>query len=157
MVAEIAQKYGLDPRRVLERVYVSRAFTAYQLFSLIRDRLDEALDKYRCGLVMVSNVADRFIDPDVPPTEAKDLFVRICSKLAAVARDGRIVVATHTSRRSKRTMILEAALFGKASIIMSLDELHGGFSLTLKKHPKLKPLSVRLTGPHVSLMDFLEV
>ena len=148
----------MHPRRVLEHIFISRAFTAYQLFSLVRDRLDEALNKYGSKLIILSNVIDRFIDPDVPSTEAKDLLVRICLKLKAVARSGTIVVTAQPFHYpSKHSIILEAVLFGKASVILSLNESCGCLNLTLEKHPKLKPFNVKLTGTHVSLTDFLEV
>src|SRR4030043_930546 len=38
-VSESARDYGLDCKAALERVYVSRAFTAYQLSSLILEKL----------------------------------------------------------------------------------------------------------------------
>ncbi|MEM2507621.1 MAG: hypothetical protein QXF61_11320, partial [Nitrososphaeria archaeon] len=39
-LAEVARGFGLDPRYVLERIHVSRAFTAYQLSALILEKLN---------------------------------------------------------------------------------------------------------------------
>ncbi len=44
-IAEIASGYGLDPKDALEKIHISRAFTAYQLSSLILNKLETALTK----------------------------------------------------------------------------------------------------------------
>ncbi|PIU59583.1 hypothetical protein COS86_03495, partial [Candidatus Bathyarchaeota archaeon CG07_land_8_20_14_0_80_47_9] len=38
-VARLAQLHQLNPKEVLERIYISRAFTAYQMTSLIMEKL----------------------------------------------------------------------------------------------------------------------
>ncbi|MEM3649000.1 MAG: hypothetical protein QW506_07545, partial [Thermoproteota archaeon] len=68
--AEVARIFGLDPRYVLERVHVSRAFTAYQLSTLILEKLNSFLDRCNAGLVYVSDVSNLFLDRDIPKTEA---------------------------------------------------------------------------------------
>jgi hypothetical protein len=73
LVSEVARGYGFDPRYVLERIYVSRAFTAYQLSALILEKLEPFTDRHDVGLVFVSDIASLFLDRDIPKREAVDV------------------------------------------------------------------------------------
>jgi hypothetical protein len=42
-ISKIAQNNKLNPKRVLDNIYISRAFTAYQVTSLIMQHLKEAV------------------------------------------------------------------------------------------------------------------
>jgi hypothetical protein len=61
-VAEIARNYGLDSRAVLERIYVSRAFTAYQLSSLILEELESAVNTKSRSIDFLFAVSSSFFN-----------------------------------------------------------------------------------------------
>lgn len=83
LIGDVARGYGLDPRIVLDRIYVSRAFTAYQFSALVLEKLEPFVNAKRAGLILVSDIASLFLDRDIPKTEAKDLFVKVCAKLSS--------------------------------------------------------------------------
>ena len=159
VVAEVARGHGLNPKNVLERIYVSRAFTAYQLSSLILEKLEKAVRKFRSKLVTVSDISSLFLDRDVPKTEAQDLFLKVCGRLEKIARERKvIVVASHTGRTdSSRCMFLETVLYGRANVVFGLKHSRGVLKLSLESHPRLKPFTVELGGNEVRLTDFMEV
>ena len=159
IVSGIARGYGLNPKDVLERIYVSRAFTAYQLSSLILEKLEKAVRKFRSKLVAVSDISSLFLDRDVPKTEAQDLFMKVCGRLEKIAKEKKvIVVASHTGRTgSSRCMFLETVLYGRANIVFGLKQSRGVLKLSLESHPRLKPFTVELGGNEVRLTDFMEV
>jgi RecA/RadA recombinase len=70
IVAELARSYSLDSRATLENIYVSRAFTAYQLSSLILEKLEPFLKSKKAKLLIVSDISSLFFDKDIPKTEA---------------------------------------------------------------------------------------
>lgn len=123
VAAEIARSFGLDPHFVLERIYVSRAFTAYQLSALILEKLPSFLEQCNARLVFVSEISKLFLDRDIPKTEAQDLFVKVCSALSEVAsKNGKIVLATYTpDKSSRRGVFFEAALFGRSNVLIKID------------------------------------
>ena len=159
LVAESARRYGLNPRMVLQRIYVSRAFTAYQLSSLILERLEEAIEKFEARFVAVSEISSLFLDRDVPRTEAEDLFVKVCRRLQKIAAEGKaIIAASHTGHKtSRRTAFLESVLYGKASIILGLKRSRGILKLMLERHPRIEPFTLELRGNEARLTDFMEV
>jgi len=159
VVAEAARRYGLNPRDALEKIYVSRAFTAYQLSSLILERLDEAVRKFRSRFVAVSDIYSLFLDRDVPKTEAQELFMKGCGKLQKIAEERNVIIAaSHEEKRSSsRGLFFEAVLYGRASVILGLNQSRGALRFSLERHPKIKPFIVELSGNDVCLTDFMEV
>jgi len=159
VVAEAARRYGLNPRDALKRIYVSRAFTAYQLSSLILERLDEAVRSFRSRFVAVSDIYSLFLDRDVPKTEAQELFMNVCSKLQKIAKERNVIIAaSHKEKRSSsRDLFFEAVLYGRASVILGLKQSREVLRLSLERHPKIKPFTVELSGNDVCLTDFMEV
>jgi hypothetical protein len=159
LVAEVARGYGLEPRSVLEGIYVSRAFTAYQLSSLIQEKLEPFLNSKRAGLLVVSDVTSLFFDEDIPKTEAKDLFIKVCAKLSEIAAKKRsIVAATYfPARESRRDLFFEAVLFGRSNVIVKFERKGKALSFVLQDHPRIKKFSIDFPSDEVSLTNFMEV
>jgi len=119
-VAEVVKSYGLDSRLVFERIYVSRAFTAYKLSSLILEKLDSFLRSKRAKLLVVSGISSLFFDVGIPKSEAKDLFKKVCTTLSEIAANKQaIVVGSYfPERKSKRGLFFEAVLFGRSNVLV---------------------------------------
>ena len=159
IVSEIARSHGLNPKDVLEKIYVSRAFTAYQLSSLILEKLEKAIRKFKSKLVAVSEIPKLFFDRDVPKTEAQDLFMKVCGRLEKIAKERKVIVlASYSGRRSSgRGLFLEAVLYGRANVVLGFRQSRGVLKFSLESHPRLKPFTVELRGNEARLTDFMEV
>jgi hypothetical protein len=157
-VSHIAQQYGLDPKAVLERIFISRAFTAYQLASLITDRLKSAVDRFAPKLVVVSDVVSPYLDRDVPKTEAMDVFNKLTVFLSKFAADKRvIVVATHVAHRPfARSLFFESALLGRANVVVRVKDSHRVLRFALEKHPVYKLGIAEFPSGGVTLQEFME-
>jgi hypothetical protein len=143
-VAETARECGLDYRKVLSRVYVSRAFTAYQFSSLIMEGLCSVLKKTKARLLVVSDVTSLFFDRDLSQTEARELFTNVCTTLSEVAAKRQIiVVATYFPEgRSRQSLFFEAVLFGKCTVLVRLRRKGKLLNFILEKHPHVKPFDM---------------
>jgi len=159
LVAEIARNHGLDSRRVLERVYVSRAFTAYQFSSLILEKLEPFLNGKRAKLLVVSDITSLFFDKDIPKTEAKDLFMKVCAKLSDIAAKKQTIVLStyYPERRSKRGLFFEAVLFGRSNVVVKFERRGKTLSFALQDHPRIKPFSIDFPSDEVPLTNYMEV
>ena len=85
-ITRLAQIHQLNPRQVLEHIFISRAFTAYQLTSLIMEKLEETIKTYNAKLVVISDIAGFFLDKDIPQEEAQRIYSQIVSYLSNLAR-----------------------------------------------------------------------
>ncbi len=139
-VSALARQCGLEPRSVLEKISVSRAFTAYQLTALVFEKLEETLKRYRSKLVVVSDITGLFLDRDVPKNEGRDIFLKMIRFLSDLASRRRIVVVASYFPRlhSGRNLFLEAVLLAKARPVIRFKKSRGGFKFVWEDHPDIK-------------------
>jgi hypothetical protein len=147
LIAEIARERGADSKIALKKVYVSRAFTAHQLSSLVLEKLCFVLRKTQARLLVVSDVSSLFSDRDVPKAEARELFMKICSKLSEIASEKQaIIVVTYLPKtRSRMELFFEAVLFGKCTVLIRLRRKGRIFTFVLEDHPSIKPFTIDFT------------
>jgi len=158
LVAELARSHGVDARTALQNIYVSRAFTAYQLSTLILNDLEKFRERLGAEAVIVSDVASLYLDGDVPRGDAERLFRMVCRKLLEVAGRGAVVVATYfPGRRCGRALLLEALLFGCASSILRFDFSGSVVRFCLERHPELSPFTIEFSTVHPTIVEYLEV
>lgn len=73
-LSRMMRRQGGNPRILLERVHVSRAFTAHQMCAIVEDGLEAALQEHGPGLVLLPRMSSPYLDEDVDRTEAKHLL-----------------------------------------------------------------------------------
>jgi hypothetical protein len=157
-VSAFAQSCELDPKEVLERIFVSRAFTAYQLTSLVFEQLQSAIERFDSKLVILSNLTLLYLDSDVPKKEAQEVFLQLTAYLADFAKKNQVIlVATHTPRFwSKLSRFFEEVLCGRANVVASIKKFTNRPHFVLEKHPRLKLGKAEFPSEEVNLTDFLE-
>lgn len=156
-VSAIAREYDLEPKTVLENIFISRAFTAYQLTALIFEKLQKALKRHRSKLALVSDVAGLFLDRDVPKVEGRDLFIKMTRYLSDVAEKGTVVVASYFPRPySSRNLFLESVLFGRANTMIGIKESKGILKFFLEDHSSIKSFTSDLLFNAVTMDMFME-
>jgi hypothetical protein len=157
-VSRIAQLHKLSPRQVLERIYISRAFTAYQMTSIILDRLKEATEKFSSKLVIISDIAGLYLDKDVPPAEAKDVFNQLTVYLSKFAQENQLIIlATYPWQfSSRRNIFLHAAACGRANVVISVRQVKFGQQFVLEKHFMFALGYAEFPSQNVTLNQFME-
>jgi len=157
-VSAIAQEYGLEPRAVLEKILISRAFTAHQLTELVFEKLEQILKRYRSRFVVISDITELFLDRDVPKTEGRNIFLKMAHHLSEIASGRRAVIVTSYTPRpySSESLFLESILLGRASIVIRFNESQCGLKFTLEEHPNIKPYSLDVPSNAVTMDMFVE-
>jgi hypothetical protein len=101
----MARACRVAPEPFLQRIHVARAFTCWQLTTLVCDRLEPLLTEHPMSLVILLGPLTLCFDEDVTDKEAKVLFHRILHSLASLLPDGpqvllaQTVPVYHTPRR----------------------------------------------------------
>jgi hypothetical protein len=85
-LSSLCKRMRLDKRDVLSRVNISRAFTAYQLVTLIDERLEEEVRESSPAMVIISSLTDMFMDKDMKWMEAYQLLRRCAENIRRVTR-----------------------------------------------------------------------
>ncbi len=157
-IAQIAQIHHLSPKKVLDNIYISRAFTAYQVASLIKQHLQKTVKKYNAKLVIISDIAGFFLDKDIPEDEAQRIFGQVATYLSNFARETQtIVIATYPQHAdSTRNDLLHTQTIRRANVVLSLRKTNYARQFALEKHPYL-PLGVaELPAEALTLEEFAE-
>jgi hypothetical protein len=157
-VSRIAQLHELDPRRVLERIFISRAFTAYQMTTIILDKLQEAVEKYNSKLVVISDIAGLYLDKDIPTKEAKDVFSQLTVYLSKFAEENQLIaLATYIPYYpSSRNAFLHETIRGRASVVMSVRRTKFGQQFVLEKHPLFSLGYAEFPSENLTIDQFME-
>jgi len=157
-VSYVAQLHELDPREVLERIFISRAFTAHQMTSVVFDRLHDAVEKYNSKLVVISDIAGLYLDKDVSKGEARDVFNQLAVYLTKFAEENRvIVIATYPPHyQSKRNIFFKAVVCGRANVVASLRPSKHCQQFVLEKHPFFSLGRTDFPSENLSLTKFME-
>jgi hypothetical protein len=92
LIAEVATRLNRPPEELLNRIHVSRTFTAHQLEALITERLSDALKTYASRVLVASGFLDNLYDEDVEPREAWRVFRKATAHLRALADAGVLVL-----------------------------------------------------------------
>ena len=157
-VARLAQLHKLNPKEALERIYISRAFTAYQMTSLIMEKLKETIEKYAAKVAIISDIAGFFLDKDVPDEEARNVFSQVIAYLQKFAKENKVIlIATYPPHQeTRRNSFLNTLTCGRTNVIISLRQTRYDREFILEKHPRYVLGSAEFPSENLTLTEFIE-
>lgn len=157
-IARIARLHRLDPKQTLERIYISRAFTAYQMTALVLEKLRETIKRYDAKLAVISDIAGFFLDKDITETEARRVYSQVAAYLSNFAKENQIIlVATYPPHQeSRRNTFLHTITCGRANTVISLRQTKYEREFVLEKHPHYVLGVAELPSETLTIENFLE-
>lgn len=90
-IARYARMMELNQRETLEHVHVSRAFTVYQLSTLLQDMLEPIIQKHNPRTLIIGRFPALYLDPDVPSQEAQTLLKNNLRKIRELTLKYRLI------------------------------------------------------------------
>jgi len=89
IASSFARKALIPPERILKRIRIARAFTCYQMATLMGERLSSFLkEEEEKPWVIILGPITTFLDEDVPEREVQPLFNRCLKKVEEMAMEG---------------------------------------------------------------------
>jgi hypothetical protein len=130
-IAHHARALQLDAYDVLSSVSIARAFTLYQLCSLIHDTLEPTITHQQPRTVIIGRFPSLYLDPDVPADEATTLLATTLETLKRLTSQYRLItVLTNKDRTilpSQRG--LRDTLYETADDVLRLKDFDEGLHL----------------------------
>lgn len=161
LIAEISRNYRFNPKSVLEKIHVSRAFTAHQLSSMISEKLHFTLKKCKARILVISDITSLFLDRDMPATESRALFIRACSMLSEItSKKKAVVIVSYFPERRVRQMLsllLEFHLSKKCNVLARLNRKGDVIIFCLERHHSIKPFSMNFTLDEIRSATSMDV
>ena len=156
-ISNYAIEYGIEPKLVLSHIHISRAFTYFQLASLLTEKLSSVLKRYSSRFAIVSDITELFQDPEIKDKQdAYHVFQRALRSLSEVAELTRSLVIATSFRQN--ISFFDTALVQTAHTTI-LSEDHDGFrrfALIQHKSLPLRKTSHREDRVDQLLEDYME-
>jgi len=150
-VARLAKRAGRNPKELLARVYVSRAFTCHQLHALVVGRLPQAVNELPADGVVAVGLGATFHDHEVSPPEAAALFEEVVQGLERLTGKGvPVLVVNPYLPQDYREPRFARALRRAASVVLAIDPAEDGLALSVARPRSMPPTSSPLP-PHPAL------
>jgi predicted ATP-dependent serine protease len=156
-IARLAQLNHISPATARQRIFNFSAFTAYQLTTLVMDKLEEKILACNAKLVIVADIAGLFLDSSIPKEEAQKVYGQIVSYLVHLARKHQtIIIATYQSHEgSIRNIALKEMTLSKANTVLSYYKAPYTAELNLEKHPTYILGTAEPPSENMSLASFM--
>jgi hypothetical protein len=121
-ISAYARRLGMDSRKTLEKILVSRAFTAYQFETIIHERLSPIVKGGE--LLVVSCIPDLFFE--VGRAEGGAMLSHCLDSLASITREKGLITVLTQRRRSKR---FDDPICDGADEVVDIDKKRGIFRI----------------------------
>ena len=106
---DFARQYGLDVKKVLQSILVSRVFTIYQLADLIIHELPKIIQELspRNKLIVFYGLLHLFVfDPHIDKVDAKRLIKEIARSLTKLSKDRLVIVSfSHCNHEYEKSLL----------------------------------------------------
>lgn len=141
-VSFFARRAFIPPEELLKRIRIARAFTCYQMATLMGEKLtcllkqEGTIAKEQKPWVILLGPITTFLDEDVPEREVGPLLERSLKKLDSLAVEGIpfFLFQSFVPARSKRAYLMRK-LFQFADLVWRVSLEDQGPKVTLEKGP----------------------
>lgn len=109
-IVNFARQYGLEIKKVLQNIIVSRVFTIYQLAHLVNDELPKIIERLSTDrknyVIVIYGLLHMFAsDPHIDKADAKQLIKEIAASIRKISENRFVVISTtHCNREYERTL-----------------------------------------------------
>lgn len=154
-IANYARKLELNQNEILNKIHISRAFTVYQLATLIQDMLEPAIKRYKPQTLIIGRYPLFYLDCDVPEKEAKTLLKTNLHKIQELTtKYNLITIFTNLDKKMISTKReVKKTLYKNVDEIISMKESELATNIELVKS-KEKTRILHLAKGQLRLQEF---
>jgi len=137
-ISSLCKRLRLDKRDILSRVNISRAFTAYQLVTLIDEKLEEQVKRSTPCAVIVSSITELFLDKDMKWMEAHQLLRRCVEAISRITKDYETItiVSNDTHHHARPSPALTTLLYDGSDTVLQIRGRRNGLLLRSPRKDK---------------------
>ncbi len=142
MASSFARKVFISPERLLKKIRIARAFTCYQMATLIGEKLIALVGAIHESpllkpWVIILGPITTFLDEDVPEREVRPLFERSLKKIEEMAvREVPFLLFQSNGFSDSKRIYLTKRLFQFSNVVWRIDLTEQGANVVPEKVPK---------------------
>ena len=154
-ISNYARKKELDQKEVLEHILISRAFTVYQLTTLIQDRLETTITRYRPLTLIIGRFPILYLDSDVPSKESQTLLRSNLHKIRELTtKYGLVTIFTNLEERMLSNLRnIRSIMYNSADEIVLMKQMELATSIELVNGHKSNMI-LHLSSGQLRLEEF---
>ncbi len=96
LISRFARERRMDPKKLLDRIFISRGFTCYQMEQAVTHRLPAFLGTIHSTTAMIFGLLDTFFDEQASLREVQQILQRVLVSLHAMKLNGvSVLVVCH--------------------------------------------------------------
>lgn len=132
-LTSLCKRFRVRSGEVLESVNVSRAFTAYQLVTLIEEMMEAEVARTKAGLLVVTSFPDLFQDKDMWWSESLQLMKRCLACMREVTRrhDTVTLVTNLCLSRMLYKRSLRSLMYSSADQVLRIESQRAALRVSL--------------------------
>jgi hypothetical protein len=134
-ISNICKRRGHDKQNVLSQINVARAFTAYQLVTLINDRLEEMIKNSKASTLIVSCFIDQFFDKDMAWQESFQLIKRSMATIKRLTHEYNLItiITNHGLAKLHFRRGLRNLMYTTPNKLIRIEDRKKGLKVSLPK------------------------
>ena len=135
-VSSLAATWGLTPRKVLDHIFIYRAFTYEQIVETLEYKLNELENSEKIKIVLVSGITTLW--PDYEKKTFEELLKAIAGIKRTVAKSNPLIILTAPLHENSKTKpIGGTALTHFGSVLILIEDKGRYIEYKLIQHPSL--------------------
>ncbi len=131
----LCKRFRMDIGETLDQINVSRAFTAYQMVTLIDEMLEGELERTGSELIVVSCFPDLFLDRDMWWSESFQLMKGCVSTLQSLTKKRNLItlITNYGLTKMLYKKSLRTLLYGSADRVLRIENKRNALLIDLVK------------------------
>ncbi len=152
LLSRFARERGINPDDFLQRIFISRGFTCYQMEAAITQKLPAFLQKIQSGSALIFGLLDTFYDEQAPLREVQQILGRLFLTFRELKLNGVSLLLTcldRTIEPKERNQLFAVLKQGMDRVYRLRTDESGNPRLVPEHHSTLIPSGrERRHGPH---------
>ncbi|MCK5547546.1 MAG: hypothetical protein KAI64_00920 [Thermoplasmata archaeon] len=123
-LSNLCKRFRADKHDVLSRINLARAFTAYQMVTIIDEGLEKTIKETSADVVVVSCLPNLFCDKDLNPPESRTMYRRCIARLRELTEKYNLItiVTDYGRTRHERRHLLKGYLHEGADRVVRFEK-----------------------------------
>jgi hypothetical protein len=135
-IAQYARKIEIDQRETLKHIHISRAFTVFQLTTLIQDMLEQAIMIYNPKTLVIGKISTLYLSSDVSYDELQILLKNDLKKIKefTIKYDLITILSNLDNRLLSNSTDICKKLYENADEVIRMKQVGQRISVDLQKN-----------------------
>jgi hypothetical protein len=143
LISRFAREHRIDPAQLLDRIFISRGFTCYQMEQALTRRLPAFLASRGSTTAMIFNPLETLYDEQAPLREVRQILRRVLVALQEMKQRGISVLIASVDRTvwpDERNGLFQTLTSSMDRVYRLAEDEHQRYSIQLEHHSS--PLSI---------------